>query len=169
MKKLSLHLWEKKKHIRTLGIGEIQISSNPKEIIVTHSLGSCLGLSLYDPVSCIGGMIHCKLPSSDKDINFAKPAMSVEDGIPFLYQKIIKLGAEKSRLQVKLAGACVADNKNDCFKIGERNYDVAKNILKQLNLKITSEDCGNNIPRTLYLFMKDGRSLIRCFGNTKEL
>ncbi len=169
MKKLSLHLWKKKKHIRTIGIGEMQISNNPKDIIVTHSLGSCLGLSLYDPVSCVGGMIHCKLPTTDDDMNIAKPAMSVEEGIPFLYNKVIKLGAVQSRLQVKLAGACVSDFSNDVFKIGERNYDAARNILKELNLKITSEDCGNNIPRTFYLFMNDGRNVIRSFGKAKEL
>ena len=39
----------------------------PDEVLVTYSLGSCIGLSLYDPVARVGGLLHAMLPLSSLD------------------------------------------------------------------------------------------------------
>ena len=38
--------------------------AGPNGILRTTGLGSCVGLTLYDPVTKIGGMAHVMLPSS---------------------------------------------------------------------------------------------------------
>jgi chemotaxis protein CheD len=48
-------------------IADMRISDNPEETLVTYSLGSCVGVTIYDPVIRIGGMIHCMLPLSKVD------------------------------------------------------------------------------------------------------
>ncbi len=34
------------------------------DVLVTHALGSCLGLMVYDPEVQIGGLLHAMLPLS---------------------------------------------------------------------------------------------------------
>ena len=51
----------------TVDISDMKVSTNPEEILVTYSLGSCVGVVLYDPVVRVGGMIHCMLPLSRID------------------------------------------------------------------------------------------------------
>ncbi len=53
----------------TVGISDMKISRNPQDFLVTYSLGSCVGLTLYDPSVRLGGMIHCMLPLSKIEPN----------------------------------------------------------------------------------------------------
>ena len=47
-----------------VGISEFKISEDVGDTLITYSLGSCLGLVLYDPITKVGGMVHCLLPLS---------------------------------------------------------------------------------------------------------
>ena len=49
-----------------VNISDFKISNNPGDHIVTYSLGSCLGVTVYDPTLRLGGMIHCLLPDSTR-------------------------------------------------------------------------------------------------------
>jgi chemotaxis protein CheD len=164
-------LLEKTDGLRSIGIGELAISCDPNEILVTYALGSCIGITLYDPVAGIGGMVHCKMPDSSMDRNSARmnPAVCVDTGIPFLLDCVIQGGANKNRLIVKMAGASVTERRNDVFRIGERNYEMAKYILSILRLRIHAEECGESIPRTLYLIMETGKTVIRSRGDIRHL
>ena len=53
----------------TVDISDLKMSQDANDILVTYSLGSCVGLALYDKVAKVGGLIHCMLPLSkiDKD------------------------------------------------------------------------------------------------------
>ena len=50
-----------------IGIAQMKVSKNPTEILTAPNLGSCLGISVYDRVNKIAGMIHCLLPLSKSD------------------------------------------------------------------------------------------------------
>ncbi len=164
-------LWGKKEFLRRVGIGEFLVSARPEEILVTFALGSCIGVTMYDSDKRVGGMIHCKLPDSNVDSRYQnrKQAMYVDTGIPLLVERILKAGGDLRRLIVKLAGASISPQRNDLFRIGERNYEVVKQLLASMNLPLHAEECGGNIPRTLYLYMADGRTLIRSQRDLREL
>ena len=34
------------------------------DLLITHALGSCLGLMVFDPVAQVGGLLHAMLPLS---------------------------------------------------------------------------------------------------------
>ena len=89
-----------------VGISDMHISDQPEETIVTYSLGSCIGITAFDPVRKIGGMIHYMLPSSSiaPDKARTKPAMFADTGVPMLLNKLLSLGALKGRLVIKVAG-----------------------------------------------------------------
>ena len=157
------------KHV--VGISEMKVTNNPEDTIITYSLGSCLGLSLYDKASKIGGMIHCMLPLSkiDKDKAAKNPEMFVDTGVPLLLQTMFDLGAKRSNLIAKVAGCGQLLDDKKLFKIGERNYTVLRKILWKNNILIDSEDVYGTISRTLSLYMDTGVTTIKTGGKEKEL
>ena len=45
-----------------IGIGELVVTTAPDAEIVTHALGSCVAVCLWDPVTHVAGMLHFLLP-----------------------------------------------------------------------------------------------------------
>lgn len=157
--------------IITVGISELAVSNRPDDVLVTYSLGSCVGLSLYDPVACVGGMIHCMLPLSSTDPEKAKkaPAMFTDTGVALLLDQVFRLGVQRRNLVAKVAGAAKLLDEKGMFRIGERNYTVLRKILWKNNILITGESTGGTIPRTMYLHMDSGATRIRSRGEEIEI
>lgn len=154
-----------------VGISEMVVTSDPEDVIVTYSLGSCVGLSLYDPVTCVGGMIHCMLPlsKSNKEKASEKPCMFVDTGLTALLQGIFDKGAQRDRIIAKVAGGGMLLDSKRMFKIGERNYTVLRKILWKNNILIAGEDVGGTRPRTMFLHMNTGATIIKSRGEEAEL
>ena len=76
-----------------VGVGDMKVSSNPEDVLATYSLGSCIGLIIYDPVVSVGGLLHYMLPESSLDGNKAKknPYMFGDTGIPLLFKSSYNL------------------------------------------------------------------------------
>jgi chemotaxis protein CheD len=147
-------------------IADMIISENPQETLVTYSLGSCLGITFYDPSIPIGGMIHCMLPLSKIDPQKAKerPAMFVDTGVQQLLRHLFQRGLRKARTLVNVAGgAHVLDNQG-LFKIGERNFTVLRKILWKNNMLMNIQDVGGNTSRTIRLDIGTGRFVIKTGG-----
>jgi chemotaxis protein CheD len=156
---------------QTVGISEMIVSTNPADVLVTYSLGSCVGLTLYDPVVKVGGMIHCMLPLSKIDETKAAkaPAMFVDTGVTTLIQEMFNHGADRGRIQARVAGGGSPMDEKGMFKIGERNYQVLRKVLWKNSILIQAEDCGGTAARTVYLYLESGRVVIRSNGACKDL
>ena len=154
-----------------IGISDMKVSHRDEDTLVTYSLGSCVGLSLYDPKACVGGLIHCMLPLSKIDPTKAKnnPHMFTDTGIPALLQAVFDLGAERKRLVAKVAGAARLLDTKGLFKIGERNHTVLRKILWKNNVLIDAEDTGGTKARTMTLYMETGMTTIKSGGVEVEL
>lgn len=154
-----------------VGISEIKVTDQEDDVVLTYSLGSCLGITIYDPVARVGGMVHCMLPLSKIDQVKArkKPGMFVDTGIPALFEAAYRLGATKKRIILKAAGASRILDEKGTFKIGDRNYATLRKILWKNNILIASEDVGGAVSRTMYLEMDTGRVIIKSQGNNTEL
>lgn len=141
------------------------------DIIVTHALGSCLGLMVYDPVAQVGGMLHAMLPLSkiNPEKADANPFMFVDTGVPELLKKVYSMGGQKARLIVKAAGCGQPLGKNEMFKIGERNYTILKKLLWKNGMLLTAEDVGGSVGRTVYFDLSTGRTIISSKGLESEL
>ena len=155
----------------TVGISEMILSDQPEDLLVTYSLGSCIGLAVYDPAIRVGGMIHCMLPLSRIDPEKAakNPEMFIDSGVVHLLQGVLDLGAHKSRLIAKVAGAAKLLDEGGVFNIGERNHVVLRKILWKNNILIAAEETGGAIARSLYLYMDTGRTMIKSQGQEREL
>ncbi len=154
-----------------VGIADMKVSTSREDVLVTYSLGSCVGLSLYDPVACVGGIVHCMLPLSKIDPGKANgnPLMFTDTGVTVLLQTIFDAGGERRRLVAKAAGCSSVLDDKGLFKIGERNYTVLKKILWKNSIMLAGEDVGGSASRTMSLFMDSGRTTIRSGGLETEL
>ena len=106
-----------------VGVADMVVSNDASAEIVTYSLGSCLGIAIYDPVKKIGGLLHIMLPDSKIDATKAvtMPFMFVDTGVPRLFHAAYNLGADRSRLFLKVAGGAQLLDQEGIFNIGIRN------------------------------------------------
>ena len=155
-----------------VNISDVKVSNNPADVLVTYALGSCIGLCLYDPRACIGGMLHCLLPDSKQNPEKAQqnPFTYADSGMHLLVEKLLSIGATKRRIQVKIAGGAKRLlTETDAFDIGKRNYLAIRKGLWKSGLFIKAEDVGGSSPRTMYMHMADGSVMIRSGGHKKIL
>jgi chemotaxis protein CheD len=151
-----------------VGVGDMKIG-RAGDILVTHGLGSCLGLMVYDPVVKVGGMLHAMLPLASINPQKAEsnPFMFVDTGVTLLFKKIYALGGEKNRMVVKAVGCGQTAYKNELFKIGERNYTILRKFLWKNSILLEAEDIGGTISRTVFFEISSGRTVIASHGNEK--
>jgi chemotaxis protein CheD len=153
-----------------VAVGDMKIGQK-SDTIVTHALGSCLGLMVYDPVAKIGGLLHAMLPLSKINPEKAEvnPYMFVDTGVPMLFKALYDIGGQKSRMIIKAAGCGNPLGKNEMFKIGERNYTVLKKLLWKNNILLESEDIGGALSRTVHFNIATGQTIISSNGQKREL
>ena len=149
-----------------VGISDIKVSNSLDDVIITYALGSCIGISVYDPVAKVGGLLHYMLPDPTLDEKKAKenPAMFADTGIPTLFKACYRLGAEKRRMIVKAAGGASILDDTNFFRIGQKNIMAMRKIFWKNNVMITGEDTGANHNRTVRLEMATGKTLVRSSG-----
>ncbi len=146
-----------------IGVADMAISSDPNATLITYALGSCIGVTVYDPQVHVGGMLHFMLPSAKLSQEKAEnnPAMFGDTGIPLLFKKCYELGAQKERMIVCAAGGAEVMSDNGQFKIGSRNRTLIRKIFWKNNILISADDTGSTISRTMALSMADGSVTIR--------
>ena len=47
-------------------IAELKVSNEPQAELITYSLGSCIGVAIWDPVVHVGGLLHYMLSDSTR-------------------------------------------------------------------------------------------------------
>ena len=152
-------------------IADFEVSKDPSRTLVTYSLGSCIGVCIWDPVSKVAGMLHYMLPEStiSPDKAKANPAMFCDTGVPKLFKAAYDLGAVKQRLVVKIAGGSQLLDSQGTFNIGKRNYLAIRKIFWKNGVMINSENVGGSISRTLRLDGGTGRVTLKTRGQETEL
>lgn len=154
-----------------VGMADLNVTKSPN-LLTTLGLGSCVGITLYDKVNKIAGLAHIMLPSSKEIKNNENRAKFADTGIEELIDFMIKSGADRNNLVAKIAGGSQMFNfnsNNDILKIGERNVIATKAKLKELNIKIVSEDTGGNFGRTIILNSTDGLLQVRTIGHGEKI
>jgi len=152
-------------------ISDAAVSREPGDVLATYSLGSCIGVAVYDPQAKIGGLLHYQLPESKLDSAkaAANPYMFADTGMVKMINNMLVIGAIKKRLKVRIAGGASMNTGPKGFDIGKRNYLAIRKILWKNGLFIDGEDIGGSSPRNMYLNVEDGSLTIRCVGIEKKL
>jgi len=155
-----------------VGVADMKLSDRSGDVIVTHALGSCLGIAVYDPVAVVGGLLHVMMPASTINPDKARvnPYMFVDTGVPAFFHELYGAGGLKSRLVVKVAGgANVHGNNGDRFAVGKRNYITLKKMFWKNGILIDKEEVGGTVARTMYLEIGTGRVWLSTAGQERDL
>lgn len=146
-----------------VGMADLTVAAH-SGILKTAGLGSCVGITLYDPVKKIGGLAHIMLPNSEisrRELNRAKYA---DTAIPEMIKLMQSLGAACNRMEGKLAGGAQMfsfTSNNELMKIGPRNVEACKFMLQKYSIPIKAQDTGANYGRTIEFNIATGILLVR--------
>ena len=133
------------------------------QVLATYALGSCIGLSVYDPKAAVGGLLHYMLPDSgiDPERSRQNPYMFADTGIPKLLEQVCGQGASRRRLVAHAAGGASIMDPQAIFDIGKRNYLALRKILWKAGVMVKVEETGGAVSRTVRMELSSGRILIR--------
>ena len=139
-------------------MADYKVGRSPSSLI-SYGLGSCIGIAIYDSATRVGGLSHIMLPDSKQARSNENPAKFADTALPLMVQEMITLGAVKSRMIAKIAGGAQMfkfANATDIMRVGERNAEAVKQVLKEIGIKIIAEDTGGNYGRTVELRLDTG-------------
>jgi chemotaxis protein CheD len=154
-----------------VGVADCRVGNTPEQVLATFALGSCIGLSVYDPKAAVGGMLHYMLPDSTIDPARSRqnPYMFADTGIPKLVEQVCGVGANRRRLIAHAAGGASMMDPQAVFDIGKRNYLALRKILWKAGILLAGESVGGTTSRTIRLEIGSGRLWLQENGKQKEL
>ena len=142
-----------------VGMADLNICKSPDGITIL-GLGSCVGVALRDPVTKIGGLLHAMLPDSTVIKNNTCVEKFVDSGLDELVKRMVRAGANKARLEAKLAGGAqmfAFQRNSDLVKVGERNAEAARKKLRAMHIRLRAEDTGLICGRAVRYYPETGR------------
>lgn len=157
-------------NIIKVGMADLKVCKSP-DGLTTLGLGSCVGVALRDPVTKVGGLLHAMLPDSSVIKNNTCVEKFVDSGLDELVKQMIRAGANKSRLEAKLAGGAQMfsfQKNSDLVKVGERNAEAARKKLRAMHIRLLAEDTGLNYGRTVIYYPETGIYVIRAVGKPEK-
>lgn len=119
-----------------------------EETQISTLLGSCVAVALHDPISKVGGLNHYLLPEPGPN-DVPNPRYGTA-AIEMLIEEMLRLGASVDRLQAKIyGGGNVIAVSMLGESIGQRNIEVAEQMLQRKGIRILQKNVGGESGRTL--------------------
>lgn len=119
---------------------------------VTTVLGSCVSVCLYDPSKGVGGMNHYMLPFWNG--NGLATAKFGNIAIEKLIKEMLRKNCKPEDLIAKVFGG--ANQVDFTARIGDRNAEVAKQVLKEYGIRIVAQSLGGQRGRKIIFDTKTG-------------
>ena len=142
--------------------GEYLVSGN--EVMLVTVLGSCVAACMRDPLAGVGGMNHFMLPQADADAGSSWGNASARYGsyaMELLINALLKRGADRRRLEVKVFGGAAVIAGMTASNVGERNARFVLDYLRAEGLVPAAQDLFDVVPRRVHYFPRSGRVLVR--------
>jgi len=143
--------------------GQFIITSVPAVIVTV--LGSCVSVCLFDKILHLGGMNHYLLPGNEED-EAGNPNRGLTS-TRMLIRSMLNRGSKIENIEAKIFGGCNSlYRNNDMFKIGERNSDVAKEVLSEYGIKVTAQHVGGCQGRRIEFDSSNGKVRLKLLRET---
>lgn len=126
--------------------------------IVSHGLGSCVAIVLYDPSTRTAGLAHVLLPNDSYSRDGSRATKFADAAVPHLIAEMRRAGA-RGRLTARLIGGASmfgALLTKTGVNMGDRNVAAARDALTRAGITITGEDVGGDFGRTVWVAAVDG-------------
>ncbi len=153
-----------------VGIGDMKFARGDSRII-TYALGSCVGITFYDPAIRLGALLHVMLPAR-VDPNDARVFKYADSGIHETIRKLTAFGMMKNRTIVKIAGGAkmfeMKGGGSDFRNISQRNIQKLNKVLLEELQRIEAEDTGGTYARTMLIDVANGNVVLRTVGRPEK-
>jgi chemotaxis protein CheD len=133
-----------------------------RDMLIVTVLGSCVSVCLRDVKSGIGGMNHFMLPGNTDDTGPASTSARYGSyAMDILINHLLKLGAERARLEAKVFGGGRVLSGFAASPVGNRNVEFVLQYLRNERIPISAQDLLDIYPRKVYFFPQTGRVLVK--------
>lgn len=127
--------------------------------VVTTVLGSCVSVCLWDASLRIGGINHYLLPLWNGE-GLPTPKYG-NIAIAKLIEKIQSLGAGSKLVAKVFGGASMWEKTDGLLAIGQRNCELAIELLEQHRIPVVSSDLGGSVGRKIIFHTDNGTVLLK--------
>jgi chemotaxis protein CheD len=150
-------------------MGELVVSKNPADVLVSIGLGSCIGLALIDRARGVAGLAHLMLPA--QNAAEADPIAKFADtGVPALLDRLKALGATPARLEaVLVGGARMFSFSNSTLDIGARNAEATLEQLSKHGIRVAAQEVAGTTGRTIRVRVDGGVVICKPTGGTEQV
>ncbi len=147
-----------------VSMADLKVAETPD--ILQTTLGSCIGIAIYDRENSIGGLAHIMLPvNNNGDTNKAKYA---DSAISELLRKLTSKGVDKGNLLAKIAGGAKMFDTNKkishFMEIGLRNEEAVREGLRKEGIRLIAAETGKNYGRNIQFEIATGKMTIKSYG-----
>jgi chemotaxis protein CheD len=129
-----------------------------EDTVIVTVLGSCVAVCLRDPLKRIGGMNHFLLPSDGLSAisSISESARYGVYAMELLINQMLKLGADKRRLEAKIFGGGNVLKGFTGFNVGDRNAEFTMEYLSAEHIPVLASDLLDVYPRKVYFSPDSG-------------
>lgn len=147
-------------------MGQVVFSGPEQNELRCLGLGSCIGLCVMDPAAKLACLAHIVLPESFSS-SPSDPVKYANTAIPYVIKQMADRGAIKTRMRAAIVGGAQLfnfENANTTMDVGKRNIEAVKKHLSTLSIRLTAEDVGGKVGRSVVLDASSGDVLVRQSG-----
>ncbi len=144
----------------SIGIAEIKVVAAPDKVRTT--LGSCIGVAIFDRTARIGGLAHVLLPSSDG--GKGDRGKFADTAVDWLLEEVLRVGCAKPRLAAKIAGGAAMFGPSADNGLGERNAEAVCKQLTHHGIRVVAQEVGGQKGRRMLLDPSTGAIEVQVIG-----
>ncbi len=140
--------------------GEYYVTA--RDMMLVTTLGSCVSACIRDSSNGIGGMNHFMLPEGGDPHNpLSSSARYGGYAMEMLLNQLIKLGANRNRMEAKVFGGGAVLRGFTTVNVGELNSEFVMEYLKRERIRVVAQDLRDQYPRKVYFFPATGRVMVK--------
>jgi len=141
--------------------GEYYVTTSDKLIVTV--LGSCVAVCLRDKFSHCGGMNHFLLPNDGTNESglLTESARYGVYAMELLINHLLKLGANRGRLEAKVFGGGNVLRGLTLNNVGQRNAEFVLDYLQNEGIPVVAQDLLDEYPRKVYFFPDTGKVMVK--------
>ncbi|HET8870463.1 MAG TPA: chemotaxis protein CheD [Aquabacterium sp.] len=126
-------------------------------------LGSCVAITLWNPVRQLGGMCHFLLPSRQRPFGVGRDGRFGNESLEMLVEALLRAGSQPKDYQAHLYGGAdtLPETGGHKFNVGARNIEQGWNLIDRYGFMLQNVDVGDHVPRNVSMTFPDGTVQMR--------
>lgn len=128
----------------------MEVTSSPNRL-VTYGIGSCIVITLYDPLKKMGALAHTMLSHIEGRSQNTNPFKFSDYAVEEMIRKMRALGSRIEDLEAKIVGGAdmFPNISHGGVSVGEENVLAAKEKLKEEGVGLAGEVVGGRVGRSV--------------------